>query len=63
MKDYYDLYTIIKNEKARINNSILALAIKNTFSYRNTPLIINEIIQQIENIKAEKRLHILWENY
>ena len=47
----------------RINNSILALAIKNTFSYRNTPLIINEIIRQIENIKAEKRLQILWENY
>ena len=63
MKDYYDLYVIIKYEKARINNSILSLAIKNTFSYRNTPLIINEIIQQIENIKAEKRLQILWKNY
>lgn len=63
MKDYYDLYVIIKYEKARINNSILVLAIKNTFSYRNTPLIINEIIRQIEKIKAEKRLHILWENY
>lgn len=33
------------------------------FTIRNTTLIINEIIQQIENIKAEKRLQILWENY
>ena len=63
MKDYYDLYVIIKYEKTKMNNSILALAIKNTFSYRNTPLIINEIIQQIENIKVEKRLQILWGNY
>lgn len=61
MKDYYDLYYLIKNEA--FSKNTLTQAIKNTFNKRDTKLestSINKILSDIENSDFIKDL---WNAY
>lgn len=63
MKDFYDIYILIKDNKEKIDFNNLIIAIKNTFKNRNTELNISKIEEQLENMKANEQLMKLWKNY
>lgn len=61
MKDYYDLYYLLKYKKEQIDEENLKLAIKNTFKKRNTDLSsVTSIIKEIENSEFIKKM---WNAY
>ena len=63
MKDFYDIYVLINNNKAKINLNNLVLAIKNTFKKRDTILDIDDINELLKNMKSNERLITLWNKY
>lgn len=63
MKDFYDIYKLIEENKEIINFENLVLAIRNTFNYRNTELNISDIKKQLKNMKTSSELKRLWEKY
>lgn len=63
MKDFYDIYVLISDNKEKIDFSNLILAIRNTFKNRETELNIKEIREQLENMKTSEQLIRLWKNY
>lgn len=63
MKDFYDIYILINDNKEKIDFKNLIMAIKNTFKNRHAELNIDEIKEQLENMKTSKQLIRLWENY
>ena len=63
MKDFYDIYVLINETPEKINFKNLVIAIKNTFNYRGTELNIDNIKEQLENMKANSELIKLWNNY
>lgn len=63
MKDFYDIYILINDNKEKINLGNLVIAIKNTFIHRETKLNINEIKEQLVNMKNNEQLMRLWKNY
>lgn len=61
MKDYYDLFYLLKNKKSEISKHNLKLAINKTFEKRNTDLnTASTIIKEIKNSEFTKKL---WNNY
>lgn len=63
MKDFYDIYILISKYKDIINIENLKNAIVNTFKHRNTEIDILEIQETISDIKKDKEMNNLWENY
>ena len=63
MKDFYDIYVLIQENKEKIDFKNLVLAIKNTCKDRNTVINIDDIIEQSENMKTNETLINLWRNY
>ena len=63
MKDFYDIYVLIQENKEKIDFKNLVLAIKNTFKDRNTVINIDDIREQLENMKTNETLIKLWKNY
>ena len=63
MKDFYDIYVLIKDNKEKIDFNNLIATTKNTFKNRDTELNVDEIGEQLENMKTSKQLTRLWENY
>lgn len=63
MKDFYDIYVLINDNKEKINFKNLVLAIKNTFKYRETELNIENIKEQLNNMKSSEQLIKLWKSY
>ncbi len=63
MKDFYDIYVLIQENKDKIDFKNLVLAIKNTFKNRNTIINNNDIRKQLENMKSNETLMKLWVNY
>ena len=63
MKDFYDIYILINDNRDKINFNNLVLAIKNTFRYRETELNIENIKKQLDNMKMNEQLIKLWKNY
>ncbi len=63
MKDFYDIYVLINDNKEKINFKNLVLAIRNTFKYRETELNIESIKEQLENMKSSEQLIKLWKSY
>lgn len=60
MKDFYDIYTLIKAKK--IDYAILRQAVKRTFSQRNTPPDFDSSIFQEEFYTDQNRLK-MWNNF
>lgn len=50
MKDFYDIYVLIKENTEKIDFKNLIIAIKNTFKNRETELNIEDIREQLSNI-------------
>lgn len=63
MKDFYDIYILIKDNKEKINFENLILAIRNTFKKRNTELNLEDIKNQLQILKTNNNLNNLWSNY
>lgn len=63
MKDFYDIYVLINDNKEKINFKNLVLAIRNTFKYRETELKIENIKEQLNNMKSSEQLIKLWKSY
>ncbi len=63
MKDFYDIYVLINDNKEKINFKNLVLAIRNTFKYRETELNIENIKEQLNNMKSSEQLIKLWKSY
>lgn len=63
MKDFYDIYILISENRNKIDKYNLSLAIKNTFKKRDTPLIFDEIEELIEFMITNERLRSLWDTY
>lgn len=63
MKDFYDIYVLMKENKEKVDFDNLVKAIKNTFYKRNTTLDLLEIKETLQDIKKSERLSGLWKNY
>jgi len=63
MKDYYDIYVLVNNNREKIDFTNLVKAIQNTYKHRETELNIDEIKEQLESIRTSENLMKLWENY
>lgn len=63
MKDFYDIYVLLKENKEKIDFNNLTKAIKNTFDKRSTVLDLIEIKETLQDIKESERLSDLWKNY
>lgn len=63
MKDFYDIYILIKENTEKIDFKNLVKAIKNTFKNRETELNIKDIKEQLSNMKANDQLIRLWTKY
>ena len=60
MKDFYDIYVLIKENAEKIDFKNLIMAIKNTFKHRETELNIEEIELGLKMLKTNDNLVRLW---
>ncbi len=63
MKDYYDIYFFLTRLKDNIDINILKLAIKNTFTKRDSFTYLNDYKQILDTIKNSERTEKLWNTY
>ncbi len=63
MKDFYDIYVLINDNTEKIDFKNLIMAIKNTFKNRETELNIEDIREQLSNMKTSEQLIKLWAKY
>ena len=63
MKDYYDLFMLIKLKGKEINSETLRKAITNTAQNRNTLNYIKDAKKYIDLISNDEYIKKLWENY
>lgn len=63
MKDFYDIYILVKENTEKVDFKNLVMAIKNTFKNRETELNIKDIKEQLNNMKTSEQLIRLWKNY
>ena len=63
MKDFYDIYILLKEKKETINLVNMKEAIKNTFKNRKTNLSIFDINIELKQIKENNDLKELWKKY
>ncbi|HEU1267015.1 TPA: nucleotidyl transferase AbiEii/AbiGii toxin family protein [Streptococcus pneumoniae] len=62
-KDFYDVYILSKLKKDDIDLVQLKMACERTFSYRETELNFNNIIQLLETFKSDPTQQQQWQNY
>ncbi|CKJ21950.1 abortive infection protein AbiGII [Streptococcus pneumoniae] len=62
-KDFYDVYILSKLKKDDIDLAQLKMACERTFSYRETELNFNNIIQLLETFKSNPTQQQQWLNY
>lgn len=62
-KDFYDVYILSKLKKNDIDFRQLNVARQRTFSYRETELDYNEIVQLMESFKTDPIQQQQWQNY
>ena len=62
-KDFYDVYILSKLKKNDIDFRQLNVACQRTFSYRETELDYNEIVQLMECFKTDPIQQQQWQNY
>lgn len=63
MKDFYDIYILIRDNKEKIDFKNFVMAIHNTFKNRDTALNIDDIRKQFDSMKTNEQLRKLWRNY
>lgn len=63
LKDYYDVYVIMKSNKISYDKKLLVDAITNTFKNRNKIVNIEEFKEIINDIEKSKTIKHFWEKY
>lgn len=63
MKDYYDIYFFLTRLKKDLDINILKMAIKNTFTKRDSFGYLNDYKQILDAIKNNERTEKLWNTY
>ncbi len=63
MRNFYDIYTLYKLKKDKINYEILKEAIERTSKKRGIQEIIQDSEEIIEDIKEDSYLRSLWKVY
>ena len=63
MRDFYDLYTLYKLKKDKINYEILKEAVKRTSNRRGSQEMMKDYEKIIEDIKEDSYLRSLWDVY
>lgn len=63
MKDFYDVYYFLNNLKEEIDMNIFKVAIKNTFTKRNSFEYLNDYEKIINSIKDSEMIKKLWQTY
>ena len=63
MKDFYDISMILNEKNDNIDKRILKQAIINTFKHRETPIIVEDIKEELEDLKMNISLKKLWQQY
>ena len=63
MRDFYDLYTLYKLKKDKIDYETLKEAIKRTSKKRESQELMNAYEEIIEDIREDSYLRTLWEIY
>ncbi|HEN2688337.1 TPA: nucleotidyl transferase AbiEii/AbiGii toxin family protein [Streptococcus agalactiae] len=62
-KEFYDVYILSKLKRQEINFSQLNIACQRTFSYRDTELNFNKLIELLETFKSDAIQSQQWQNY
>jgi putative uncharacterized protein gbs1358 len=62
-KDFYDVYILSKLKKNDIDFRQLNVACQRTFSFRETELYYNEIVQLMESFETDPIQQQQWQNY
>lgn len=63
MRDFYDIYILIKLQGSRINDLILSEAIKKTVANRGSVFVLTDGQAILENVKFDEGLQKHWVNY
>lgn len=63
LKDFYDINVLMQNYKDEITDTMLILAIKNTFEKRETSLNVDSISNVISLLKDDRNMKYYWEKY
>lgn len=63
MKDYYDIYVLVNDNRDKIDFTNLIRAIQNTYKHRETEINVDEIKEQLDSIRTSENIMRLWENY
>ena len=62
-RDFYDLYKFFNTYKNTIDKDLLKKALQNTARKRNSLAELNDALDIISEIRSEKYLKDLWDNY
>ena len=63
MKDFYDIYVLIEDNKEVIDFSNIVPAIRSTFGHRKTEIDLETIKSDLDEIGRSERMAMLWSNY
>ena len=63
MKDFYDIYLLMKLKDSQINKNVLYEAIKTTFEYRNTIIDSNEFDGLLNLLQEDEEFLSRWKNF
>lgn len=63
LKDFYDIFILIKTKINTIDKKTLVIAIENTFKRRETKLDINYFTKVIDSLTENDNLKDLWKDY
>ena len=62
-RDFYDLYILFRSRFSEINQSDFRRAVENTSKKRGSTALLLDWNEICEDIRKEKALEILWNNY
>lgn len=60
LRDFYDIYILLKTQKEKINPKLLKKAIKSTMDYRGTTPLLTKKDIILDEIFSDKALHESW---
>lgn len=63
IRDYYDIYMLLKTQSKNINNKILKKAIILTAEHRETKSIVENWREVVETLKDDSTMKNLWKRY
>ncbi len=62
-RDFYDLYVLFRSRRHEVRKDVLRMAVTHTASKRGSLEVISEFAKICEELRNEKTIHKLWNNY